>query len=72
MQQTPTLHKRAAGPALAEDGVVIVFAGDQLDAAFTTLRMLNKRLAALSAMAHEPTSCCNATGVNVNAQVWFD
>lgn len=45
--------------------------GDQLDAAFSTLRMLNKRLAALRAMAHEPASCCNAPGVSVNAQSWL-
>lgn len=44
-------------------------AGDQLDAASSTLRMLNARLAALSSMAHEPTSCCSAQGVSVNAQV---
>lgn len=44
-------------------------AGDQLDAAFSTLRMLNRRLAALRAMAHEPASCCSAPGVSVNAQV---
>jgi hypothetical protein len=44
-------------------------AGHQLDAAFSTLRMLNTRLAALSTMAHEPTSCCSAQGVSVNAQV---
>lgn len=49
--------------------VCLACAGDQLDAAFSTLRMLNRRLAALRAMAHEPASCCSAPGVSVNAQV---
>jgi hypothetical protein len=44
-------------------------AGAELDAAFATLRMLNKRVAALSHMAHQPSSCSSAQGVSVNAQV---
>lgn len=45
--------------------------GQQLDAAFGTLRMLNNRLAALSSMAHEPTSCGSTQEISVNAQSWL-
>lgn len=40
-----------------------------MDAALTTLRLLNSRLAALSSMAHEPSSCSSVGSVSVNAQV---
>lgn len=43
--------------------------GDQLDAAFATLRLLNRRVAALSSMPHSTSSCSSAQGVNINAQV---
>lgn len=43
----------------------------QLDAAFGTLRMLNRRLAALSCMAHEPSSCSSTPCISVNAQSWL-
>lgn len=44
-------------------------ADDKLDAAFTTLRLLNKRLTALSTMAHEPNSTSTTHDVSINAQV---
>lgn len=45
-------------------------AGDQLDAAFATLKLLSTRLAALSGMAHAPSSCSSSTpGLIIDTQV---
>jgi len=59
-----------ASDALLTYCCVCCRADSQLDAAFGTLRMLNRRLAALSCMAHEPSSCSSTPCISVNAQVW--
>lgn len=45
-------------------------AGEQLDGALATLRLLSSRLAALSGMAHEPHSSCSSDpGLTIGTKV---
>lgn len=69
------LSAAVAGAPVAPDDLLDTsanLAGEQLDGALATLRLLSSRLAALSGMAHEPHSSCSSDpGLTIGTKSWL-